>query len=75
MEKDRLSPEEYHEKITAAGIRDGVVAFSDVNNMSVASCDDTFTVRIDLYRLLDRYLRNLDARKRINALIDAIDKE
>lgn len=73
MEKDRLSPEEYHEKITTAGIRDGVVAFMKVNNMSVASCDDTFTVKVSLYRLLDRYLRDLETRKKINEIIDVLN--
>ena len=64
-----LDPSEYHLKITAAGIREGILAFTKINNMTATSCDKTFTVAVDLHRLLNRYLTDLDAREKINKII------
>ncbi len=54
----------YHENLTRSGIDAGVAALVLINNMSEGSVGD-----ILLYRLLQKYLLDRNARNQINIII------
>lgn len=60
----RIKAAEYHRALTPRDIENGVAAFVDLNNMQGGSAGD-----VDLFRLLKKYLLDLDARREINTLI------
>lgn len=63
----RITSDKMHDKLTRSGLDAGVCAIFLLNNLSGGSVGD-----VDLYRLLDRYLLNLDDRKEINAIINKL---
>ncbi len=61
---DENAPSEDPTQLTDQQINNGVVLFVLFNNLPGGSFGE-----VDLYRLLQRYVRNPEARNRINALL------
>lgn len=64
MPMRRIRAAEYHTALTPRDIDSAVAAFVNLHNLEGGSAGD-----VDLYRLLRKYLLNLEARREINAVI------
>lgn len=67
--KNNIGAYNYHKKLTANQINEGIAAFMLMNNMMAGSAGAGEGGQVDLYALLNSYLLNLDKRDRINEII------